>query len=304
MKRILFLACLIVSAGVSAMDLSFLRHNREWKKIAENEYAINFDGSRTWPALELKSPVLKPNAFYLLEFDGRSSNSSVHTQVAFRDTRHGKPCVSYVRWRGGEKYSRIALYFRTFDAGNGRFTLYINPGVSAQVAVRNFSLREISSLSRNLLVHGDFESGNDFLPHVVSSPEEFSVTDSPTFLCGERSLRLRKKSHEETKIVSGDLPLIPGRTADIRFWVRSARNTVSVQLMLDCGRPGQNRHLYKLYKFKAEPDWTQICFQYRIPEDSNTYTALQDHLCKLRFALLRSPETAEVYFDNIEFRIL
>ena len=81
MKRILFLACLIVSAGVSAMDLSVLRHNREWKKIAKNEYAINFDGSRTWPALELKSPVLKPKPF---------------TSLSLTDTVRTAPCIP--RW--------------------------------------------------------------------------------------------------------------------------------------------------------------------------------------------------------------
>lgn len=155
----------------------------------------------------------------------------------------------------------------------------------------------------NILKNGTFETpDNEFRAYDKKQASQVEIVRSPGFFCGEKSLKLTKSAGESMGIISGDLPALPGKTIEVRFWAKADR-PAPVCSILDFWRPNQNRHLYKKFLFKLETEWKEFSFTYMVPFDTTAYTALKDGKVKLRFDMVKSPEAVTVYLDSIEYRI-
>lgn len=302
-KWILFLCTL--SFALHATELT-VTPRAPWKHSGNGEYSIHFDGGKSWPMLSLTPRSLRPKTFYKLSFEAKDSSGGLaNTQAGIKFSRDGKTQTRYLSWKGQAQYTPVALYFKTGKSDHVNLFFNINPGTASEISIRNPALDELTAeqLQNNLLSCGDFEQGSDF--HAFSSryAKDLSIVPSPSFFCGERSLKLTRKANHLTEITTSDLPAIPEKTIEVKFWARSAGNDVSARIILDFGYPGYKPHLYRQYLFKVESEWKEFSFQYTIPADLKAYPALIEGMTKLRFGLPESPETAEVYFDHIEYRL-
>ncbi len=159
-------------------------------------------------------------------------------------------------------------------------------------------------LNTNLLANGDFESGNEFINYKTGRMNGLSVVSSPDFFSGEKSLKISKPANTWIAIQTRNpLPVIPGKTIELKFWMKSANGNVPASATLDFFQPNQNKHLYKTFNFQIEPEWKEFSFEYAVPADTEAYTGLKAGTCRLRFGLKNSPDAAEAYLDGVEFKL-
>ena len=298
--KLLVISILFAVCSAFATDFS-VKAAKPWT-IKGGVYSIEFDGSRTYPALRILPERLKPNTYYKLSFKVELNNFPL--MICFK----GKDGMSApVRHQNGGRntagWQTFSFYFRTGKESSMIFLIYPNPGVAGRAQVRDISLDETADFGKNLLSEGDFESGNALLPRHEKFKDQLAVVDSPAFFCGERSLRLDKKAEDFAAAITRDVPAVPGRTAVIRFWAKSEHGTVPGTMYLDFYRPGHKRHLVRRFDFKALPEWKEFTFSYTIPADMNVWTALEEGMARLQFHLLKSATEATVYLDQLEYRL-
>ena len=158
-------------------------------------------------------------------------------------------------------------------------------------------------LDTNLLADGDFEKGNQFINYKTWRMNGLSVVPSPDFFSGEKSLKIVKDANTWIAVQTRNpLPIIPGKTIELKFWMKSAGGNVPGSATLDFAQPNQNRHLYKTFNFQIGPEWKEFTFEYAVPADTDAYTGLKAGTCRLRLGLKNSPDAAEAYLDEVEFR--
>lgn len=161
-----------------------------------------------------------------------------------------------------------------------------------------------AELNTNLLANGDFESGNEFVNYKTGRANGLSVVPSPDFFSGEKSLKIVKEADKWIAIQARKpLPVIPGKTIVLKFWMKSAKGNTPASVTIDFFQPKQNNHLYKTFNFQLEPEWKEFTFEYAVPADTDAYTGLKAGTCRLRLGLKNSPDAAEAYLDEVEFRL-
>ena len=127
------------------------------------------------------------------------------------------------------------------------------------------------------------------------------IVSDAGFLSGEKSLKIEKPADKGAGVSSNPLPVLPGKNAVVKFWAKSGNGTLNAYVIFDCFQGEQNRHLYKEIIFKLEPEWKEYSFEFAVPADVNEYTGLKEGTCRLRLGLRTSSETAEGFFDNVEY---
>lgn len=158
--------------------------------------------------------------------------------------------------------------------------------------------------NKNLLGNGDFEKGNGFINYKNGRKDGLAVVPSPEFFNGEKSLKISKPVNTWIAIQTRNpLPVIPGKTIELKFWMKSANGNVPASATLDFAQPNQNRHLYKTFNFQIGPEWKEFSFEYAVPADTDAYTGLKAGTCRLRLGLKNSPDAAEAYLDGVEFKL-
>ena len=159
-------------------------------------------------------------------------------------------------------------------------------------------------LNTNLLANGNFESANEFINYKTGRMNGLSVVPSPDFFSGEKSLKIVKEANAWIAIQARKpLPVIPGKTIELKFWMKSANGNVPGSATVDFYQPNQNKHLYKTFNFQIEPEWKEFSFEYAVPGDTEAYTGLKAGTCRLRIGLKNSPDAAEAYLDEVEFKL-
>lgn len=304
MKHLIFTASFAVLAALSATDIT-VKPNPPWKASAPGEFSIDFDGGKGWRSLELKPVSIKPDTYYKLSFDACDSSGAAKTQLVVRNSRAGKTFNHYISWQAEAEFRPFILYFKSSDADAVRLLFNINPGPAAKITVKNPALKEVPAgeLKNNLLAYGDFETGNDFVPYSAQYEKSLSVAPSPAFFCGEKSLRMTGEKNGSAEITTLELPAIPGKTVEVKFWARSTEKSVPAHMILDFGRWGGSRHLYKTFQLKIGPEWKEYSYRFMLPGEAKTNDGSGQETGRLRFGLPKSPEAATVYLDNIEYRI-
>ena len=159
-------------------------------------------------------------------------------------------------------------------------------------------------LDTNLLANGDFEKGNQFINYKTWRMNGLSVVPSPDFFSGEKSLKIVKDANTWIAVQTRNpLPIIPGKTIVLKFWMKSAKGNTPASVTIDFFQPKQNNHLYKTFNFQLEPEWKEYSFEYAVPSDVEAHTRLKAGTCRLRLGLKNSPDAAEAYLDEVEFKL-
>ncbi len=301
MKHLIIAAALAAVTAASAAELT-VKPYKPWKTAAPGEYVLDYDGSQSWPTVKLDVKDMKPETYYLLSLESRDTGK-VTPQLVCKDMRDGKKIDRYISLKGGkEEFAPVAVYFKTGDLKNFDLFINLNPGPAGKVELRNIKLEEVSDFDGNLLVGGDFEKGGRFEPYFTADDGVQVVSDAG-FLSGEKSLKIVKPANKGAGSSSNPLPVLPGKTSVVKFWAKSGDGTVNAYVNFDCFQGGQNRHLYKETTFKLEPEWKEYSFEFAVPADVNEYTGLKEGTCRLRLGLRNSAETAEGFFDDVEYSI-
>ena len=250
--------------------------------------------------MKLDVKDMKPDSYYRFSVECRTAGK-VAPQLCGHDSRDGKKISRYVTLKGGkEEFAPLAIYFKTGDLKNFDLFINLNPGAAGKVELRNIKLEEVADFSGNLLAGGDFEKGCGFEPDFTADDGVRIVSDAG-FLSGEKSLKIVKPADKGAGVSSNPLPVLPGKTAVVKFWAKSGNGTLNAYVIFDCFQGEQNRHLYKEIIFKLEPEWKEYSFEFAVPADVNEYTGLKEGTCRLRLGLRTSSETAEGFFDNVEY---
>ena len=290
--------------SVSALDVN-IKPCRQWKKAAKDEYTLAFDGSATWPNLRI-TPVkpLKPGTFYRLRITDKISGNA-EMFLIFVDKKEEKTVKEISFWRGSDQHMERTFYFRTLDAAGPYLSISVDPGEKADIMIRNIRLEEVHDPGKNLLCCGNFEKGSEFFPMKVSKSKtdiaKVKYVPSQDFISGRTSMSLNKAEGKYAEVSTGNLPVIPGKTIEVRFWVK-ANVPGKIRAILDFARKKQNKHLYHSIFYKAEKDWKEFSFEYSVPSDAD-YTALKDGYCRLRLVIPADSAAEEVLFDNVEYLI-
>ncbi|MGN0877998.1 MAG: hypothetical protein ACI4WT_00920 [Oligosphaeraceae bacterium] len=157
----------------------------------------------------------------------------------------------------------------------------------------------------NLLPNGDFEHGNPFTGYTAADTPRLATVPAPAFLCGATSLRLDQLAHTDLSIrTAKPLPIIPGKTAHVSLWMKASQDNLLAHVIIDFFQSGQNRHLYRTFRFRVGTEWNLYSFDYDIPADTEAYTALKAGTCILRLGIPKTPEPNVAYLDDVEFTLL
>lgn len=301
MKRILFLTACVVSATLAAVDFDLIPV-KSWLKTAPDACTINYDGSKSWPSIKIVPKTTKPNALYRLSLHAESTEPA-NWQTCTQIMKNGEPAKTYNTLLGNKKRSDVTRYIRTTESPELNLTISLNPGVKTTVNVTNIKLDEITTLPENLLRFGNFEEGCDLGAFNKTSLTHFHIVPSPSFFCGEKSLKLTSHPTIEIAVSSDDLPAIPGKTIDVKFFARSNGLTAGMNVYCDFFRNKHNRHLYKMFRLKIGPEWQEYTCSYTIPTDKVKYNALEDGLFRLKLSLPTSQSTYSAYIDEVQVSI-
>lgn len=304
MKGFVFLLFFTASTMLSAAEMT-IKPSNAWKAAAGREYLIDFNGSKTYPELRLIPTGIKTGNFYKLSFDLK--DSSENTPVLFRgeETVNGKKHTQQITLAANKEYSSKTIYFKALST-DLKLLFYLNPGPPTRIGIRNPVLTEIPKAElegTNLIPCGDFENSNDFVAVRPSSRKNLSVVPSPSFLCGEKSLKVLRDANTKTSIQLTNLPAVPGKKLEVKFYAKSEEREVPATVTFDFWKSGHKNHLYKSVRITIEPEWKEFTCGFDVPADTAKYTALTEGTFSLRFLLPQSPEKAAVYLDNIELQI-
>ena len=304
MKPFGFLLFFAASLMLPAAEIT-VKPFKPWKTGAEKEYIIDFNGSKTYPQLRLIPTGIKAGNFYRLSFDLK--DSSENTPVLFwgEETVNGKKHTLRLTLAADREYSSRTIYFKALST-DLKLRFYLNPGPSARIGIRNPVLTELPEAKLenvNLIPCGDFENGNDFIVVPPSSRKNLSLVPSPSFFCGEKSLKVVRDTNTKTSVQLTNLPAIPGKKLEVKFYAKSEGKEVPATVTFDFWKNGHKNHLYKSVRVTIEPEWKEFTCVFDVPADTAKYTALTEGTFSLRFLLPQSPEAAAVYLDNVELQI-
>lgn len=292
--------------AVNAAEITFAPRN-PWTAVGENDFICKYDGSKKWPGIAITPTApLKPETYYRISFEASDSSGATKLLVTHSDLADGKKFTGYASVRANSALSEFCTYIYT-RSEKAKLSIYFNPGPAADLRIRNIKVEEVPDLSGNLLTLGDFESGsalsgNDLYGESKDASKNVS-TGSAGFLCGEKSLYVKKPAGLETGVTTSPLPAVPGKTVKLKFWAKSVKDGVPARVKIDFFHHGQNRHLYKIYNFRIEPEWKEYTYEYPVPADTDLYNALKFGMCRVSLLLAKSRESAEVCFDNMEYSI-
>lgn len=301
MKHLIIAAALAAVTAASAAELT-VKPYKPWNTVAPGEYSLDYDGSQSWPTVKLDVKDMKPETYYRLSVECRTAGK-VAPQLCCHDSRDGKKISRYATLKGGkEEFAPLAIYFKTGDLKKFDLFINLNPGTAGKVELRNIKLEEVSDFNGNLLTDGDFEKGSRFTPYFTAE-EGVQVVSDAGFLSGEKSLKIVTPADKGAGASSNPLPVVPGKTSVVKFWAKSGAGTLNGYVNIDCFQGGQNRHLYKEFVFKLEPEWKEYTYEFAVPSDVNEYTGLKEGTCHLRFGLRKADGVTEAFFDDVEYSI-
>lgn len=301
LKELGWLLLLLVTPAVYSVEFS-INLQEPWKPEGKNAYRIEFRRNKETSRIWIMPKKLESCSYYRLSFE--SADGGLLFAALIRERLNGR--LLHYGYRddlespgGPKKYS---FYFRPKDS-NAVFAVYPLQEKEGRCVVRNIRLEKVTDFCRNLLVEGDFEFGSALLPRHKRFEKQLVVVESPSFFAGEKSLRLEKKAGDFSAVITRDIPAIPGRTAEIRFWAKSQKGMVPCVMYFDFFRSGYKKHLVRRFGFKAEPEWKEFTFSCAIPSDTAEWPALTEGMARIQFHLLKSATEAAVYFDNLEYRL-
>lgn len=265
-------------------------------------YGIDYQGSG-WPALLLSSS-LKANAYYRITWKMKGNQAEKDTPFIVMKTETGLVYSdSYVL---SPEWTSYTFYFYSGDQAALKARLYLNPGPARQIQAKEIFIQELpeADLYEELLPCGDMEVASNppvqWIKAYTTKTNPASVVATSDFISGSRSMKIDFVPQEkgDSGICSIHMPVIAGKTGELRFWAKSETET-SVTVWVDTWfAPHEGKHYYKAERIKISSDWKEYVVCLAIP---STFDECPD--VKARMALIRvNGQPGTVYFDGLSFK--
>lgn len=291
------LVALLAAFALSAENVS-LETVKGWVRDDANTFSVDFDGSRSWPALSGQLPEMPENTYVKLTWECRIESGEPQVVLLFNDIHSSI--------YPGKEYARFTMYTCLQEKTAPTFRFTINPGNAGRVLVRNVAFEKLSAedLAENLLPDNDFEAENTFPSffHAGNSPTCLSLVPSPNFICGETSMKIQVDDQATVRVNSYVLPAVPGKTAVFTFYAK-ADAEILCPVSLNTGAIAGKKHLYLNKSLRMTPEWKKYMVEFKLPTDAELYPALKRGTLFLVLHLTKNAKATAVYLDNLDYRI-
>lgn len=284
-----------------------LQQTTPWKKTADDSAMIRYDGRKTWPQLKIKpDDPLKPNTLYRVTFEAKST-ASVPIRFVYTCELDGKRQRIFSDFYPTGDFRQYTFYFHNGEtAENGLPCIMFNPAKPFQMEIRNIRLDEMTDqqlYGKNLLPWGDFEKDYSFRPYNKAMMSCVKIMDAPDFLCGKKSLLLNCLNGK-AEIISTQIPAIPGKEIEVRFFAKSA-DDARCYVILDFGKTPKSKHYYRTFNFKPEKEWKEFSLKFKVSDNVGLYPVLKQHLTNFRLGGKAAVKggTPKIYVDGVSCRI-
>lgn len=246
---------------------------REWKKSAENTFAIQRTAAMQGTAsLVVKAP-LKPETFYVIDWEARGSLPGSDGQGQFILELDNKV---FPIFEVGREWNRYRNWFYSGKKSSGNVLFYLRGGKEQSLELRNITLTELSpeDCGRGFLI--DFEKDNT-LPGLWSrswGQKKFSASVVKSdFINGEMSMKLVSDG-ETASISSVPIPMISGTKYKVSFWAKGSANGSLLFIFNSNNQRLSGNHppINLLRKDCAiETQWKEYSFEVTYPTDLEKY---------------------------------
>lgn len=299
------LAALLAAAAV-AQPLA-VGPGAPWQEAVvdgQKSYTIQY-GGKDYPSLVTSAPVA-PGRCYRVSWEAKSSVAAPGAVIGCKIGVNGK--YGQRDYPVSPEWSNYAFYFYSGNFDKIPLWLIALPGEVKELNVRNMELNEVTpaDFAANLVTESDFEKCTGFPVCWTSAAKTtggfLTVGGAEGFVAGEKSMLA--DFNGKVGIQSLQLPVIPGKEFEFRFWAKAENDhviNVSVQAWSMFGHQGD--HFYQFASFKLTPEWQEYIVKIKVPEDLVKYPDLADHLM---FAGIYNADhqTGMIWFDDFSFRMI
>jgi len=315
MKTTMFLIAMFLTSLLTCAEELAGSPHFPWvtsNKDGQIVYSIDYSG-KGCPGIEFSAKV-EPESYYVVTWQLKASSASPEDRI-FLGVRVGedKYQAGTNQFVVNENWGRYTAYFYSGKECSAKMYLYCKENIGkCEFQAKEFSLNKLNlnNFKENLLPDGAFESST-VLPvfwRKTWSTRKMpaSIKAVPDFMDGERSLAIEFPANPEAIIAceSNWMPIIPGKEFELEFWAK-ADKPFKVNISLDCQyQPHRPSHLYKCFSESIGTQWKQYSIRMFVPSDMKTFPDLQARVLFIRIFAKDYPEAAQVYFDNMRFRLV
>jgi len=300
-KIIIMGLAVLLSSGLTATELT-MTQGGGWRQLEDGGYELNYTKGWPWLRSDVK---IQPDTFYKLSWKTSSTISSDrqnfvfsiqlnnpeskgHQQYHFTKARQSETAYFY---SGKNDHAVIGFYIEQLDATGNVFVnaIHLDPVPAAD-------------LTRNLLPDGNFEQGDGWPVNWTKgykSTASAQIVPCTDFLSGDKCLQV--DFNGKGGIQSIQLPVIPGKEFELKFWAKSPQDFVIKSFVRAWSMFGhKDDHFYKMKEIKITPEWKEYSLKLTIPDDFAKYPDLDSRLMFL--SINSSGKTGRVFFNDISFR--
>lgn len=271
---------------------------REWKKSAENTFAIQRTAAMQGTAsLVVKAP-LKPETFYVIDWEARGSLPGSDGQGQFILELDNKVFPSF---EIGKEWNHYRCWFYSGSKNSGNFVIYLRGGQEQTLEVRDITLTELSPEDYRKGFLFDFEKDNTLPGLWTRSWRQKTFAASVVksdFINGETSMKLISDG-TEASISSTCFPMVPGAKYKVSFWAKGSANG-SLLFIFNSNNQrlsGNQPPINLLRKDCAiETQWKEYSFEVTFPTDLKKYPNAVIPMANL----VISSKIPEVLLDNFK----
>ena len=290
---------LLAAALFPALSADEFRAAKPWHETAKGTYSINYPG-KGWPMLE-RTLELKPETFYRVTLEARSEGGTPACNLIFR---RGDGVTVFNSIIPTSDWSRQTFWFYSRNAKTAKLQCTFDPkGGAGKIAVRDIRTEEVSDpASGNVMPDADFEQNT--APLFWRAHRKGTVApvlaESGDFLTGVRSLQFTSSGN--SGIISGKIPVIPGKTYRLSFWAKAsvpAGLTAEFSLWDPAGNH-KPQHFHSGAQVKIDSGWKKYEVSIPVPSDAGTYPDLAERMGSITFGTWNGPEV-QFLIDDVSF---
>ena len=246
---------------------------REWKKSAENTFAIQRTAAMQGTAsLVVKAP-LKPETFYVIDWEARGSLTDNGGQGQYSLELENKVFPAF---EVGKEWNHYRCWFYSGKKSSGNIIFYLRGKHEQSLEVRSITLTELSPEDYWKGFLFDFEKDNTLPGLWTRSWRQKTFAASVVksdFINGETSMKLISDG-TEASISSTCFPMVPGAKYKVSFWAKGSANG-SLLFVFNSNNlrlSGNHPPINLLRKHCAiETEWKEYSFEVTYPTDLEKY---------------------------------
>lgn len=281
---------------------------KPWKNIDDNGvrcFILEHSG-KSRPRLSFSAGI-KPDTFYKVTWKLKSSVLDSLPSL-FLEIKLNKE-LYLQHYHLSREWSNYTGFFYSDSAVKANLSLSVYLPASKKIMVKDLAIEEIApngNLTKNILPDGNFENSTQFSKNWNAGPAAVKninvISTAQPFIAGEKSMELRFDGRGSgTGVKSIQLPVIPGKEIELKFWAKAERQYVitgGFQAWLAMGHKG--KHFFKRKQFRVTPEWKEYSIKGKISEDFQEYPDLKSRLVFIFFDGSKG-QPCKVWFDDVKF---